>query len=236
MTTTTKPKRAILYARFSPRPGAATCESCETQLTELREWATANGYEIVGEFRDEALSGGDDWSERPGMLDAVGKVRKGMVFLVRSYDRLFRDTDKALAFRAMLEAKGVQVESITEESANGDSMNAKLIRFIFLWIAEYQREIIRARTKAKMLVHQAAGRRMSAECPWGKQIDPNDPARMIDCPEEIETARTIQWRRAQGDSLRKIARWLTENGVDRRGKAKWDHISVRRILHRMGEK
>lgn len=231
-----KPKRAILYARFSPRPNAAECESCESQLDDLRQWATANGYEIVGEFSDKALSGGDGWEERPGMLDAVSSCKRGIVFLVRAYDRLFRDTDKALAFRAMLEAKGVEVRSITEEGANGDSMNAKLIRFIFLWLAEYQRSIIKARTKAKMLEHQAKGRRMSGEPPWGKRVDPYNRSRLIDDPEEMATAETIRTRRMAGESLRGIARWLEDHGVNRRGKNRWHHVLVKRILGRMGMK
>lgn len=234
-----KPKarqRAILYARFSPRPGAATCESCESQLDDLRNWCADRDIEVVGEFSDKALSGGDEWSDRPGMLDAVTMAKRGMLFLVRAYDRLFRDTDKALAFRSMLEAKGVEVRSISEEGANGDSMNSKLIRFIFLWIAEYQREVIRARTKCKMLQHQAGGRRMSAEPPWGKSVDPNDNSRLIDNPEEMETAETIRSLRMMGESLRGISKILEQNGVQHRGKSQWHHVLVRRILNRIGEK
>lgn len=227
-----KPKLAVLYARFSPRPNAAECESCETQMVDLRAWCQANHYEIAGEFSDHALSGGDDWSSRPGMLDAVTACNRHTVFLVRAYDRLFRDTDKALAFRAMLEAKGVEVRSITEPGANGDSMNAKLIRFVFLWIAEYQREIIRARTKARMLSHQASGRRMSRKPPWGRRVDPADPARLVRDEEEMRVADMIVDRAACGDSLHSIGRWLQDRGISRRGKSTWPHVIIKRILER----
>jgi DNA invertase Pin-like site-specific DNA recombinase len=232
MTTNGKPKLAVLYARFSPRPNASECESCERQIEDLRIYCKGAGLEIAGEFSDHALSGGDGWEERPGMLDAVAVAKRGTVFLVRAYDRLFRDTDKALAFRAMLEAKGVQVCSITEEGANGDSMNAKLIRFIFLWLAEYQREIIRARTKARMLQHQAGGRRMSKETPWGTRVDPSDPARLVADEEEIGIAHLIVERKAAGESLRGIGRWLQEQGYKRRGKETWPHAIITRIVNR----
>jgi DNA invertase Pin-like site-specific DNA recombinase len=222
--------KCILYARFSPRPNAAECESCARQLEDLRAWARDNGYEVVGEFHDDALSGGDDWSERPGMLDAVKIASRGMVFLVRAYDRLFRDTDKALAFRAMLEARGVEVRSITEPAANGDSMNAKLIRFVFLWIAEYQREITRARTKTRMLAHQQAGRRMSARLPWGWAADPADAARMVPCEQERDIAKLAGELRAAGLGLRAIARELDARGLRRREGQTWTHTAVRRIL------
>jgi DNA invertase Pin-like site-specific DNA recombinase len=200
-------------------------------LADLRAWCAAKGIEIVGEFQDKALSGGDGWIERPGMLEAVNCCKRGTLFLVRAYDRLFRDTDKAIAFRAMLEAKGVEVRSITEEGANGESMNAKLIRFIFLWIAEYQREIIRARTKNKMLAHQASGRRMSKLVPWGWSEDPNDPKRMIHNDDERKVTDTIINLRDKGLSCGAIAKKLQETGVPCRG-SKWHPEKVRRILSR----
>lgn len=222
--------KAILYARFSPRPNADECESCESQLIDLREYCRKQDLEVCGEYQDRALSGGDEWDDRPGMLDGVDACRRGMVFLVRSYDRLFRDTDKALAFRSMLESRGVEVRSTSEESANGESMNAKLIRFVFLWIAEYQRGIIRARTSEKMRRHQAAGRRMSLELPWGWQNDPSDPTRMIPYPAERLVTERIRELRAMGAGPRSIARTLEMEGHPRRGKTGWHHEVVRRII------
>ena len=174
---------AILYARFSPRPNAADCESCESQLADLRSYCKAHGYTIAGEFHDKALSGGDDWTDRPGMFDAATACKRGMVFAVRSFDRLFRDTRKALMFACDLEKKGVQIVSITEEAASLNTPEAKLMRTFFLALAEYQREIIRARTRAKMRAHQANGRRMSNHVPWGTMRDPANPKRLIPCQE-----------------------------------------------------
>lgn len=224
--------KAILYARFSPRPNAESCESVESQLHDLRAYCVANELDIAGEFADKSLTGGSDWDQRPGMLDATRTAKPGMVFLVRAYDRLFRDVDKATMFRAMLEAKGIEVRSITEPGANGGGMNAKLIRFVFLWIAEYQREITKARTKAKMLEHQAGGRRMSHETPYGWAQDPDDEKRMVACEDELATIVLIkQWHEA-GTSLRAIARRLDERGVRPRTGERWHHQQIRRILSR----
>jgi len=226
--------KAILYARFSPRPNAADCESCKAQLADLREYAATHGYEVIGEFSDDALSGGDGWEDRPGMLAASAACKKGMKFIVRNYDRLFRDVDKATVFRATLEAKGVEVLSASpqEEAANGNSLHAKLIRFVILWKAELDREITRARTRAKMRRHQANGRRMSRRPPYGKMDDPADPKRLIDCPVEQHVIRTVRCLRDSGMGLRQIARELEKRGITRRGKAKWTHGLVKAILER----
>jgi len=210
-------------------------ESCETQLADLRDYATQYEYTIVGEYSDLALSGGDDWTERPGMLEAAAAAKKGMVFLVRNYDRLFRDVDKATVFRANLEAKGVEVISASpqEAAANGKSLNAKLIRFVILWKAELDREITKARTKAKMLQHQANGRRMSKEPPFGMQVDPTNPARLVMCPKELDTIGLIRHLvREKKMGLRQTARELEKRGVARRNTSKWTHGYVKTILDR----
>ncbi len=227
---------AILYARFSPRPNAEDCESCAAQLADLREYATQQGYTIAGEFSDHALSGGDGWEDRPGMLDAVAACKRGHVFLVRNYDRLFRDVDKATVFRSMLEAKGVEVISASpqEAAANGSNLHAKLIRYVILWKSELDREIIRARTRLKMRNHQKNGRRMSHKVPYGMTVDPIDPKRMIRCPNEQATIAVIRELHGEGHTLRAIARELQRRGLPRRGKATWTHNLVKSILTREG--
>ena len=215
----------------------SNCESCETQLADLRGYASKpkHKYEIIGEFSDLALSGGDDWMDRPGMLEAAASAKKGMVFLVRNYDRLFRDVDKATVFRANLEAKGVEVVSASpqEAAANGKSLNAKLIRFVILWKAELDREITKARTKTKMLQYQAEGRRMSNLPPYGTMIDPEDSRRLIPCPQELHAIEMIRYlRRDKKLSFRQIARELDKKGIVRRDSSKWTHGFVQSIIAR----
>ena len=212
------------------------CESCETQLADLRQYAESNGYEVIGEFSDHALSGGDGWEDRPGMLGAAAAARRGMVFIVRNYDRLFRDVDKATVFRTNLEAKGVEVISASpqEAAANGSTLHAKLIRFVILWKAELDREITSARTKLKMRQHQANGRRMSKLPPYGTMIDPADPNRLIPNPEEQHGVATIRNLRAAGMGLRAIAQELERRGISRRGKTTWPHGLVKAVLDREG--
>jgi len=225
--------RAILYARFSPRPNAAECESCESQLNDLRAYCTRLGWEIAGEYQDKALSGGNDWQDRPGMFDAAQACKRGNVFVVLAFDRLFRDTEKALVFKSLLEAKGVTIRSITEEVACDGSPIANMVRTIFLAVAEYQREMIRARTRAKMLEHQRNGRRMSLRTPYGTMNDPCDPKRLVPCREEQAAIVVICDLQSRGLGLREIARKLEELRIPRRGKEKWTHGLVRSILTRL---
>ena len=177
-------QRAILYARFSPRSKAASCKSCVLQLQDLRSYARLHNYQVAGEYHDDALSGGEQWVDRPGMLAAETACKRGMLFLVTAFDRLFRDVQMGLAFCAAIEGKGASIVSITEEAASLNTPAARLMRSIFLSVAEYQREVIRAKTKLRMLEHQAAGRRMGRLPPYGMQQDPADPNRWTPHPAE----------------------------------------------------
>jgi DNA invertase Pin-like site-specific DNA recombinase len=168
------------------------------------------------------------------MLDAATACKRGYVLVVRAFDRLFRDTRKALMFAADLDRKGVKIRSITEEAASLETPEAEFMRAIFLALAQYQREMIRARTRAKMLQHQKNGRRMSGEPPYGMQFDPANPKRLI--PDDDEQANIIVIRELHegGLKLRQIARWLEAHNLARRSKPTWTHQLIRAILVREG--
>ena len=103
-----------------------------------------------------------------------------------------------------------------------------------LGIAEYSREITRARTRAAMRRYQREGRRMGGNCPFGWKRDPDDDARMTYEPKEREIIDMIVMYYEQGNSLREIARKLVQGGVRNRLGGPWHHYQVRRILEREG--
>lgn len=102
----------------------------------------------------------------------------------------------------------------------------------------------REQTSNAMLSHQANGRRMSARLPFGWKADPDEPARMIPCPYEMEIIEKIQAFRQEGLSLRKISDRLGNEGYEPRKvnrlfkgrtvqvKGKWHHGLIRSMLKR----
>ncbi len=103
----------------------------------------------------------------------------------------------------------------------------------------------REQTGNAMQSYQRAGRRMSAKLPFGWQADPDDPARMLPCPYEMEIIEKIQAFRQEGLSLRKIAKRLTDleyqprkvnrpfKGRTVQVKGKWHHGLISSILKRV---
>jgi len=239
-----KKQKAILYARFSPRPNASECESVEKQLEELRRYCMENGFRIAGEFDDKALSGADD--DRPGMWDAIFALKPGYTLMVRSFDRLSRDAGFFLhVIKIQIERKQANLLSITEQGASVDTAEGRMLRGFMAVLSEYNREIIRARTRSAMRRHQRNGRRMSKETPYGWKDDPNNPPRidkdgnkvpqmMLVNEEERAVIEIVVVYFKKGMGMREISRMLVQKGVKSRGGCKWHHNQVRRMLEREG--
>ena len=197
----------ILYARFSPRKNEDECESIEAQFDFCRKWCSENNIDIVSEFADRALSGGDE--DRPELWAAIAALEKGYVLVVYRLDRLARSVYLSDIIERSILAKKATFLSIAGEGTWSDSDEDFLIRKILQALAEYERKVIGARTKAAMLRHQAAGRLMGSIPPYGFNIDPGNSRRIIKNSYERIVINQIKRLHGKGLSLRKIATELT---------------------------
>lgn len=201
---------AVLYARFSP--GARSdCDSAEAQLDSCRTYAQFHKMEVIGEFKDEWLSGKND--DRLGFQDAIALTCKSKAtMVVYSLSRFARCTADALTYSEAIGKAKANLASIKE---NLDT-NTSVGRFFFTVmaaIAELNREQIGERTSEAMLFYQSQGRIMGKRIPYGFQRDPDNPKMMIPCGEEVEVMDLMQSYRNQGLSYRSIARRLWCDGV-----------------------
>jgi site-specific DNA recombinase len=216
--------KVVLYARFSPRPNAAECESCDVQLRDLREWCARNEHTVMGEFRDDAMSGADD--SRPGLKDAIEALKRGWALATRTLDRLARDVWMCDVYRKEIASQGAYLISMDGICVADETAEQEFIRTVFSGHAQYVRRKIRETTSRKMRRHQADGRRMSDRVPYGFEEDPDSepnaegrPSRIRESREEQSILEAIARMRSQGWGARTIARVLNEEGRLCRGKA-----------------
>jgi DNA invertase Pin-like site-specific DNA recombinase len=228
MTKPTQNLRAVIYTRFSPRRHAGDCQSIETQLDLCRSYCKRQGYRVASEHADRALSGSEE--DRPGLWAALESLRRGDVLIAYKLDRLARDVYLSELIQREAAKRGATIEAV-EGGANGDTPEQRMIRQVLQVFAEYERKVIAARTRAAMLRHQANGRRMSAQPPFGWTIDPANPARLIRQPDEQAVIRRIVRLRADGLGYREIARDLEDAGIPCRSGV-WYHSTVKGILAR----
>jgi len=172
-----QPKRAVIYARFSPRRHDEESESIETQIELCREYCAKRGYTIVGELEDRAMSGGD--AERPGLWAAIESLSRGMTLVVYKLDRLARDVYLSHIIERKVLKRKAFIESSCGEGTWDDTPESRLVRQVLASLAEYERIVSNARTKASMLRHQRNGRRMSDRVPFGWSRDPGDDKRIV---------------------------------------------------------
>ena len=144
--------RAALYARVST---ADKDQDPETQLHGLRTWASQHGHEVAGEYVDRAsavdMRARTQWRR---LLDAGGY---DVVAIVR-LDRAWRSTVMMLADLEHLERRGKGFVSITQPVDTTGALGRMVLQILSA-VAEFERELIRERTREGLARAAANGRR-----------------------------------------------------------------------------
>jgi len=138
--------RILGYARVS-----TDRQSLATQLDQLR----GAGAALI--FR-EKISGAR--SARPQLTRLLRSLRRGDTVLVARLDRLARSSRDLLNILAAIEARGGRFRSLADPWADTTTPHGRLLVCILGGLAEFERELIRARTTEGRQRARAAGRHM----------------------------------------------------------------------------
>jgi len=102
------------------------------------------------------VGGGADF-ERKGLLDAIAFMRKGDCLVVWKLDRLGRSLKDLIATVNDIQNKKMCFQSLQEHLSTATSAG-KLVFHVFGALAEFERDVIRDRTKAGLTAARARGR------------------------------------------------------------------------------
>jgi DNA invertase Pin-like site-specific DNA recombinase len=160
-------------------------------------------------------------------VDAV-EVQGAGVLLVAKRDRLVRDVVKAAMIERLVERAGARVLT-ANDAGNGDGPEALLMRTLLDAFAQYERALIRARTRAAMKVKRERGER-TGDLPFGYRLA-EDGVHVEEDPEEQRAISIINRMKAEGLSQREIASRLNAECVPARG-ARWHKTTVARVLQK----
>lgn len=190
----TRRLRAVLYARVSRTDGE---QDPEVQLRALRQWAAQRGWEVVAEEADRVT--GDPSRRRrepPGLGRALERLaqRRADVLAVFSADRLLRSTVGLLQLVGRVQSYGAHVASY-QDGTDLDTTSdlGELMVFMRGWVARMELRLIRSRTREGMAAARAKGARIGRP------------------PVELPDAQAVAELRAQGLTLRQVARQLGVN-------------------------
>jgi DNA invertase Pin-like site-specific DNA recombinase len=210
------PHIAVAYLRASKTEQAL---SPEAQRAAINGWAARERVKVVAWHLDHGLSGGSELDDRPALGAALGKLRaRGAgILVVARRDRLARDSAIAIAIERAAKTCGARVVS-ADGVANGTSPADDFLRRILDAAAEYERALIRARTKAALTAKRARGER-AGEVPFGFKLA-TDGKTLLPNKAERAVIKTVRGLRREGLSLRAIVAECARRGVmSRSGKA-----------------
>jgi len=218
------PALAVAYLRCSTERQDL---SPDAQRGAIERWAVAAGVTLIAWHEDLAVSGGTPLEERPGLLAALDAldVHAAGVLIVAKRDRLARDVLTAALVERLCERKGARILT-ADGTGNGDGPEAQLLRHIVDAFGSYERQLIRARTKAALAVLKARGKRTGG-VPMGSRVCA-DGRLAVNGVEAAAVARARALR-SEGRSLREIAAALDAEGHRPRGK-RWHVETLSRIV------
>src|SRR5208283_5016018 len=134
----------IGYARVSTNG-----QEIALQLDALR----AAGCDRI--FEDQASGAKAD---RPGLIEALAYAREGDVLVIWKLDRLGRSLPNLIETVSQLEKHGVGLLSLTE-SIDTTTSGGRLIFHVFGALGQFERDLIRERTRAGLSAAAARGRK-----------------------------------------------------------------------------
>ena len=96
-------------------------------------------------------------ADRPGLEEALAYARPGDTLVVWKLDRLGRSLPHLVETVARLQERGIGFKSLTEQLDTTTS-GGKLVFHVFAALAEFERDVIRERTRAGLTAARARGR------------------------------------------------------------------------------
>jgi DNA invertase Pin-like site-specific DNA recombinase len=224
------PTLAVAYLRVSTEEQN---NGPEAQRHSIEAWAARLGVTVVA-WHEDRLSGGMPVEDRPGFLAALQDVQRAScgLFVAAKRDRLARDVMIAATAERLIGDAGCRVVTADGVAAE-DTPEGRLMRQLLDAFAEYERALIRARTKAAMANKARRGEFTGGQAPYGHRVSrATEGLRIVLHDEEQTVIRSIERLRRDGLGPAAIARRLNKAQVPCRGSA-WHPMTVQRVLGRV---
>jgi DNA invertase Pin-like site-specific DNA recombinase len=229
MTRTSRTKtRAIGYIRVSTDQQRESGLGLEAQRASIEQTARRLQLTLAGTFTDAGLSGSLSINDRPGLADALNSLRRGDVFIVAKRDRLARDSFLSVLIEREAAKKGARIVSAAGEGTDTDDPTATFTRRILDAVAELERSLIAARTRAALRAKRARGER-AGNIPLGFTVNGDGRTLYADAHEQ-QIVVLMQECHAAGYTLRAIANELNRKGFTTRTGHPWRHQYVASAL------
>ncbi len=220
-------KQAIGYVRVSTEQQASEGVSLEAQRAKIEHWCKANDYELVNVYVDAGISG-KSMDKRPGLLDALKSLKKGMALVSYSLSRLARSTKDALAIGEAVAKKKADMVSLTEQIDTTTAAGKMMFQMLSV-LAEFERNLVAERTTNALQHKKRSGQKYPGQDPYGfSSIE----GRLVEVKQEAEIVAEIQAARSSGSTLQSIADNLNGRGIPTKTGKTWAPATIHLLLKR----
>lgn len=211
--------RAVIYCRVSTNEQGLGLEAQERECRLMVE--RISGVSEVLVFSDK-VSGSVPPVERSGFMQAFDVLEAGDVLLVYRRDRLGRVALNNAATECLIEAAGARL--VSSDVSDEQSPEVAMMKGMLDVIAEFERSLIKRRTRQAMEVKRSRGEAVGF-APLGFQVIGG----MLEVnQEEVSMIERVRERRMTGVKLADLVEWCAVEGImTREGKTP----SLRTICH-----
>ncbi len=216
--------KAVIYARYSSHSQRE--ESIEGQLRECKDYADRNGFVIIGEYIDRALSGKTDNREDFQRLIRDSEKGNFQAVIMYTLDRFARNRYDSATYKAKLKKNGVKVYYAKQSIP--DTPEGIILESVLEGYAEYYSENLSRNIKRGMLENALQCKSNGSGIALGYKVGA-DHRYEVD-PAGAKIVQEIYQMYADGMSKTEIIEVCNERGYrTRRGKP-FNKNSLRTLL------
>jgi DNA invertase Pin-like site-specific DNA recombinase len=204
----TSKRTAVAYYRTSSATNVGSDkDSLPRQEAAVKACAAARGLEIVKEFYDPAVSGGDPVDSRPDFSRMLAYLLSNgaRTIIVENASRFARDLIVQETGYKMLKDRGIElIAADSPDSFLSDTPTADLIRQVLGAVAQF--------AKAE-LVNKLRGARDRKSAALGRRIEGNPNIGKLATPVPVAHVKAAREAKKKGLSLRAIAAELAARNM-----------------------
>lgn len=222
--------RFVSYLRVSTDRQGRSGLGLEAQRKSVADYLDGGRWELIAEFVEVESGKRDD---RPKLTEALALCRLHKATLViAKLDRLSRDAHFLIGLQKELQKAGLRFVAADMPEAN------ELTVGIMAVVAQAERKMISARTKAALAAAKARGVRLGKPENLRNQeagrVQGRARRTTLAGERAADLRSTIADLRASGaSSLRQIAAGLNKRGIPTARGGAWSAVQVKRVLERI---
>jgi DNA invertase Pin-like site-specific DNA recombinase len=183
--------------------------------------AKAAGYELIAEYRDDAVKGSDPVDQRPGFAAMLKHIAGNGVrtIVVETASRFARDLIVAeTGFRRLRDAWITLIAADAPNSFLDDTPTSAFIRQVLAAVQELDKAIIVSKLKGARQRKRATGAKVEGRKSYGEAV-----------PVAVDRAKALK---GEGLTLRQVADRLASEGYQTRVGKPYQFTAVGRMISR----